>query len=501
MKFQRNLFITLVVLLSIVCGLIYYLFQNINQSEGKKQWEVHSQEVLEQTKILQENNETQLAIARGYLETKNNLFVQDFDVSTMDFTTSKTRLLHLISDNKQQTATAEEITRIFEKKIELFYEIVKISEDTTVNLKETPLVERYNIADLDIDALCATMIERESDLLSQRENEFSENVARSKAVVAILFVLLLLILFFAFRYTFYNYKILEKAKNKLEQNNNELLEYKTRFNESLDYAKVAIFDWSDTANQNFWISDSFAHMLGYDPADFDSTINGLFNVYMHPEDAERVDTELREAVENGKEYNVEYRLRKKNGKYTHFRAIGETFETDGMRKMIGVVINIDRELKIKKANESVINTWEEFSTRFDLTLESSTYGVWDWLNIQRPQQWWSSTFYDLIGYTPEELPPSIGSFRELIHPEDQKKVQESVDNNLQTGKQLSVDYRIKTKHFGYQWFRASGNHIKNSDGSIRMIGVVSDLSHEKSIMEELERSNAESRKLRLRCLA
>ncbi|MEQ9069770.1 MAG: PAS domain-containing protein [Gimesia chilikensis] len=55
---------------------------------------------------------------------------------------------------------------------------------------------------------------------------------------------------------------------------------------------------------------------------------------------------------------------------------------------------------------------------FDLFLQHTTEGVWDWVDLDAQEQWWSPRFYELLGYRDQEIESSLDTFERLLHPED-----------------------------------------------------------------------------------
>lgn len=492
MKFQYILFTSLGVLLAIIGGFIFYLFQNVDQSTTNKKWEVHSQEVLKYVELLERSNETQQSILRAYQGTGNYIFIEDFRVSSSEFKLKADELKTLVSDNPEQTALVLSILIKFTDKIDVFEKIVREVWVDESSPTVVSMYDEYQKLEILIAEYCATMKSNEVDLLDERSQDFVANIQRSKMVIVLLCFLLAIVLFFTFRYSYQNYAAIEKVRDELSEANADLNLYKTRINQALLDSKVAVYDWADITKEDFWMSESLTLMLGHEKITSDFNVIVFFEEHMHPEDKTRVQGILEAAIAEQKPYFAEYRLVNSNGEYTHFKATGIIYERDNVQGMIGAVMNIESEYLQRQERERIIEKWQEFSIRFDLTLDSSSYGVWDWLNIQSPNQWWSDTFYELLGYTREEFSPSIDSFEKLLHPDDLDKMKTSIAENLETGEQLSIEYRLRTKARGFRWFRAAGNHIKDPEtGDIRMIGVVSDISREKLFTEELERSNSE----------
>lgn len=102
----------------------------------------------------------------------------------------------------------------------------------------------------------------------------------------------------------------------------------------------------------FW-SNAFRQMLGFqDTTDFPDELES-WSDRLHPEDAESTMEAYWDCVAGKGEYNVKYRLRKKNGEYDWFQAHGRTarYENGKPRLFIGTFINITKELKAQQAME------------------------------------------------------------------------------------------------------------------------------------------------------
>ena len=102
-------------------------------------------------------------------------------------------------------------------------------------------------------------------------------------------------------------------------------------------------------------SDMKAEMLGYPPERFEEYSD--FTDLLHPDDYEKAMQAMRDHLEGETEkYEVEYRIRKKDGSYKWFRDIGSVTELrDEYRVVTGVVIDIDR----RKAAELALEEQKE----------------------------------------------------------------------------------------------------------------------------------------------
>ncbi len=106
-------------------------------------------------------------------------------------------------------------------------------------------------------------------------------------------------------------------------------------------------------------SDTFRVMLGYhDVVDFPDVLES-WSELLHPNDHDRVVSRLHEAIRdtsNQTKYHVDYQLKRADGSYHWYRAIGEIIRRrDGSaRRIAGIFINIDQEkaalMQIQRSN-------------------------------------------------------------------------------------------------------------------------------------------------------
>lgn len=107
------------------------------------------------------------------------------------------------------------------------------------------------------------------------------------------------------------------------------------------HAKVKVFRYEvDLLNLDLWISPAFYHWVGYNPED-SYALNHLWDV-VHPEDTKRVQSVVKEGVERGIGFMVDYRIADAEGNYTLVRNQTEILKNaKGMpHKMSGVVYDI-----------------------------------------------------------------------------------------------------------------------------------------------------------------
>ncbi len=126
-------------------------------------------------------------------------------------------------------------------------------------------------------------------------------------------------------------------RDELEE---ELKIYKTRLEAAMGAGNLAWWEM-ELPSGKVRFNDRKAEMLGYSSEKFDNYTD--FTDLLHPEDHDRAMEAMEDHLEGKKErYEVEYRIKKKDGGYVWFRDVGKiTEEKDDYKKVTGIVIDID----------------------------------------------------------------------------------------------------------------------------------------------------------------
>jgi len=117
--------------------------------------------------------------------------------------------------------------------------------------------------------------------------------------------------------------------------------------------------------------------------------------------------------------------------------------------------------------------------RYLLALAGSTDGFWDW-DLLSDTVFYSDRFREILGYSSQEFPGTIDSFRSRLHPEDAEAIWAAIERHLQERVPYKVEYRLQTKSGHYLWFLARGQAIWNTEGkAFRMSGSIQDITERK----------------------
>jgi PAS domain S-box-containing protein len=156
------------------------------------------------------------------------------------------------------------------------------------------------------------------------------------------------------------------------------------------------------------------------------------------------------------------------------------------RRVASATGQLREEQQRLRASEAELRVSEE---RYRLASVGTADGMWDW-DLQTDEVFYSDRFLELIGRTRDSFPPVIGSFRDLLHPDDADRVREAIERHRRHGEPYDIEYRLATTDGQYRWFRARGQAIWDDEGRpVRMAGSIRDV-HERRLTEESLRARA-----------
>lgn len=212
---------------------------------------------------------------------------------------------------------------------------------------------------------------------------------------------------------------------------------------------------------------------------------------MHPEDRERVLTEIRRLIEEGqpvenRQFQVSYRMNARDESIKHvrdrFRFVHDS--SGAIVALEGFITDItDRTLADERVRESE-NRYKLLAENMrDLVCLHDLGGKYIYV---------SPSSAALLGYTPDEL---VGtSLYDLIDPPDVERIRDDTLAELLKGKidSIVVEYRMRDKTGEFCWFETMAQTVNAPDGSIIQLQTASrDISKRKEADEEREKAQEE----------
>jgi PAS domain S-box-containing protein len=140
-------------------------------------------------------------------------------------------------------------------------------------------------------------------------------------------------------------------------------------------------------------------------------------------------------------------------------------------------VSMRTDITARKRDQQVL---AEMSDRMTLAIEGGSDGLWDWLDINTNAQWWSPSYYALMGYTPQELPASLASFSSILHPDHVELCSQAAADAIAGTRDYDEEHLLMTKHQGYRWFRSRAKVYRDATGkAVRMAGSSQDIHDRK----------------------
>jgi PAS domain S-box-containing protein len=137
----------------------------------------------------------------------------------------------------------------------------------------------------------------------------------------------------------------------------------------------------------------------------------------------------------------------------------------------------------RKRSEEVLR---ESEARLSLATNASGAGLWI-MEFDTNEVWVSKKTRDLFQFSPDET-VTYERFFDTIHPDDHEQVHQAVQQTLQAGATLKVDFRVELSDGSTRWVGAHGQPYPSTN-PVRLIGVSLD-------MTERIRAEAEARQHR-----
>ena len=251
---------------------------------------------------------------------------------------------------------------------------------------------------------------------------------------------------------------------------------------ALDAAQVGL--WTGDIQADKWDWDSRVNrMMGLPEGatpDLDAWVGAL-----HPEDRDYVLEEFGAGIRGEKVYDVEYRVVWPDGKIRNIVARGKmTRDEKGEPARIdGITYDLT---ELRKAESAMRETEERFRS-----MVANVPGViYQCLNdAQWTMKYLSDAVYDLTGYPAEEfIDAKVRSFAGIIHPDDQKRVDDEIQASLSSGEPFFLEYRIVRGDGAIRWVNERGRVVGGEERSKQHInGGIFDITERKQIEDELRK--------------
>ncbi len=269
--------------------------------------------------------------------------------------------------------------------------------------------------------------------------------------------------------------ILSLDSTERKQAEEALRESTERLLKAQRVAKMGFLDWNLKTNDIVW-SDQIHELYGVDRQAHDGNINSTMQL-VHPDDAKFVEENLAMATKGEKEYDIDHRMLRPDGKVIWVHAQAELVrDADGNpESLLGTVVDIT---KRKQAEEGIRRQQEEQQTILDSVPALIFYKDCEnrFLRVNRalveasdiPRETWEGgSAFDLFPNQAED------------YWRDDKAV-------IESGQALRNIIEPMETATGTRWYRTDKIPCRDADGQIiGIIGFSADITEQKRLEEQL----------------
>ena len=251
----------------------------------------------------------------------------------------------------------------------------------------------------------------------------------------------------------------------------------------------------------YYVNKQILDYLGYTYEEFVSAIDGKVINCMHPDDRDRVDRTVDEAFSQNREYEVRYRMQKKDGSFIWVNDIGKkSFAEDGRPVCLSVVRDISAEMQasdkiIKEAQEK-----EKQANRYNHLFQSVLCGIVQYRSLPDGKVIFKDANQEAIrifGYSEREFWEKDDWFLpDLVAEEDQEYLLGLAKSMGGVGSKRDYEYRLRQKDGNPCWIIGSAEIILDMDGDILIQSVFLDIDnskkaeiHNQMLSEQVEAGN------------
>ncbi len=275
-----------------------------------------------------------------------------------------------------------------------------------------------------------------------------------------------------------------QLKSHLRQEAETLRETEKRTALAVAGSGTGVWDRDFQTNQIHY-SDGWKALLGYAPHEISNLIEDSYN-RVHPDDLAYVQAAIQaHQQQEDSNYNVEHRLRCKDGSYKWVTSRGKVISRDSAGRplrMVGTTSDI-----------TVMHTMaERLQQTVDLITNLTNQVPGLVFQYRRPAvgparfDYASTGINDMYELTPEAAVNSDDVITRLIHPDDLQAYRTSLEASQLNLSPWHLEYRVVLPKQGLRWRQGAAQPQRMADGGTLWHGFITDVTERKRLDAELQ---------------
>ena len=242
-----------------------------------------------------------------------------------------------------------------------------------------------------------------------------------------------------------------------------------------------IWDWNILTDQDYR-SPRWNGILGFDDDELGGS-GSSFRELIHPDDKARVAEAVRAHLNDGAPYNLEFRLRHKDGSYRWVHSRGKAIRDADNRlvRMVGSMTDISQ----RKTDEAAAEESRANLARAEAMVHMGHFKY----DIATGNYLWSDGLYRLMGMSKDTFRPSFDNTMQLVHPDDRARLQRYRDDVLAGLEMPPVTTRAIKGDGSILHIEIWPAATRGGDGAVTgMFGTSRDVTAHMSAEEAIEQS-------------
>lgn len=335
--FLRIVFVLAIFIMLFVSALTYRHMDSVTVSS---EMVAHSYKVTIEIEQLFTNIKDLEIERRNYLLTKNKKLPTQINFSKLIIKHNIDYLKKLTSDNPKQRKLIDTIEKLCIEKFKVVdYGLKNNSNFSQDELKQNLLKGKKIMEKIAVKI--NEMLAIENKLLESRDKKNDSLINFTPKFIYITLFVTIAIISLAF----------VKINRDLEelQTSNESLDLKNETNKLAEIVGKSGTWHLNLVNNKFIFSDNKFRLLGYEPNEFNPTLESYFEKFVHPEDIETLKKAAEKMIVDGFLPPIIYRVEKKNGEIIYIKNIANSFTNSKNEKiLIGTTTDVSEEIQTNK---------------------------------------------------------------------------------------------------------------------------------------------------------
>src|SRR5260221_3783397 len=239
-----------------------------------------------------------------------------------------------------------------------------------------------------------------------------------------------------------------------------------------------------------YYSDNVFRIYGLKPQSLPAAGLNSFVEYIHPEDRLTVLDTFQQAFSGRLSLHLEYRIIRPDGEQRWVnQSTRWNFDARGGRFITGIIQDITDD-----KNEGKDKEYLEEAGHFNLKLltmgeEMALLGHWQ-INLTTRQSFFSDQFYRVLGWKHKTREPGFEDIFSSIHPEDQGKVQTSIEQLFHYNRPLNLECRIISAVGKLRYLKCRSEIVTTLNRDTLVLGLLQDITEPILLHTELQETNA-----------